>query len=105
MSSPEDFPEDTILGNVRLDIQASTRTGDVAIFHEGEFEDPVIGFEYDVQANELVFIFEGDMAMALGAPIERNLIKYIKKADKIGLFQVIDDKTIGKGDLLPLTHI
>ena len=105
MSSPEDFSEDTILGNVRLDIHASTRTGDVAIFHEGEFEDPVIGFEYHVRENELVFLFKDDMAMSLGAPVQDAVIPYLKKADKIGLFQVLGEKAIGKGDVLPLTCV
>ena len=102
MSNPHDFPSDTILGNIRLDITASQSNGDVNIFHEGSFEDPLIGFEYYINGRELMFIFEGDLAMSLGAPVELGLSNILVEADKIGVFQVTDDGKAGKAEILPL---
>jgi len=102
MSNPQEFSKDTILGHIRLDITASEANGDINIFHEGNFEDPLIGFEYYKNGRELMFIFEGDIAMSLGAPIEEQLATIIVQAKKIGVFQVTDEGKAGKAVVLPL---
>ncbi len=102
MSEPTDFPADTILGHVRLDIYASQKSGDINIFHEGAFGDPLVGFEYYPARRELVFVFEGDMAMPLGAELDEGLIPYFIKGKEVGVFQVTDDMKAGEGNIIPL---
>lgn len=103
MSEPSDFPIDSVLGHIRLDIHASKSSGDINIMHEGTFEDPLVGFEYYPAARELVFVFEGDLAMSLGAPVDKGLVPFFLEGGNIGVFPVTDEGTMGKAVIVPLT--
>lgn len=103
MSGPSDFPSDTVLGNIRISIFGNESDGAVNIFHEGYFKEPLVALEYYPKERDLVFVFEGDVAMSLGAPMDESLIPYMKDQD-VAVFR-LENKNPVDGVKLPLKII
>ena len=101
MSNPSDFPPDTVLGNIRLSVFANDSDGAVNIFHEGYFKEPLVSLEYYAKDRDLVFIFEGDIAMSLGSVMDKSLIPFVLDAEEVAVFRLENGDPVD-GVRLPL---
>jgi hypothetical protein len=99
------FPENSILRHLRLDIYADTKSGAINIFHDGEFEEPVQSLAFEQSSSDLLFVFADGDSMPLGADVADHLIPYFLSEKEAGLFQVQEDGTAGRGQVVPLKLI
>lgn len=102
MTAFEDFPAGSILSEMKVDIFASTRNGDINLFYAGKFHKTLSRFEYNPKTLEFFFVFEETLRVPLGAYLTKDLAKYVAKADKVGVFQITLEGQPGEGRIVPL---
>lgn len=105
MTAFEDFPAGSILSEMKVDIFASKRNGDINLFYAGELFKILTHFEYKPQTREFFFVFEETLRVPLGAYLTDDLAPYVAKADKVGVFQITLEGQPGEGRIVPLKII
>ena len=83
---PERFPDNTILRYKRVDVYGSKRSGAISVFCEGKFDREIVKFEFFANDRELLFIFQGDLDVSYGAPIDNELACIMLKAKEASVF-------------------
>ena len=103
--SPQEFSDDSVLGHIKLDLYADKDTGEINIFHEGEFEDPVIECHYYPQSHDLFFVFSDQTRMYLGAKVSDDLHPHFAKQKQAALYQITDEGEMGQATQIPLKQM
>ena len=105
INRPE-YPENSVLRHMMIDIYASKKTHEVWILHAPQFDPDIIKFEFTAKTALLTFVFEDGEKKDLGAPLRDVLVTSFKQVEEASLFLVdMDTKKVIGGKVVPIEHI
>lgn len=101
-----DFPVGSICYEMIIDIYADTKTGQISILYDRDFEQKPERLIFDNTNQEMYFLFPGDISKPYGNNISGVVGEYVAKASEAVFFKIQPGSNeITDGFIIPIDQI